>query len=41
MYKISDIFFSGDFNMIPNSMLYNYIKDGQVDFDVSLREYSN
>lgn len=40
-YKISDIFFSGDFNMIPNSMLYKFLSTGEIDLEADLEEYSN
>lgn len=41
IYKVQDILFCGDFNIVPNSMLYNLLSTGKVDLDVDLREYSN
>lgn len=41
VFTISDFFFCGDFNIIPNSMLYQYLATGDIDLDASLEEYSN
>ena len=40
-FKISDFFFCGDFNIIPNSMLYQFISTGEIELEASLEEYSN
>jgi len=40
-YGVEDVFFSGDFNLIPNSMLYNYIVNHKLNLKVDLKEYSN
>ncbi len=40
-YNVSDIFFGGDFNLVPNSMLYKWISTSEADLDADLREYSN
>ena len=40
-FAVSDIFFCGDFNFMPNSMLYNFITKSLVDFSCDLKEYSN
>lgn len=41
IYKINDIFFCGDFNSIPNSLLYDLLSKGKIDLSRDLREYSN
>lgn len=40
-YQVKDVFFCGDFNSIPNSMLYSYIADGKINLDVDLTHFSN
>ena len=32
---------AGDFNLVPNSMLYNWLMGGSLNLGVDLREYSN
>ena len=39
--KLEDVFFSGDFNFVPNSMLYDYVTNGKLDLDVPEEEFSN
>ncbi len=41
IYKIEDVFFAGDFNLVPNSMLYDFITKQKIDLDINLKEYSN
>ena len=40
-YGVKDVFMCGDFNLIPNSMLYEYINTGNIDLYCGLRQYSN
>lgn len=40
-YGIKDVFICGDFNLIPNSMLYEYLNTGHIDLYCGLRQYSN
>lgn len=40
-FFLKDIFFCGDMNFIPNSMLYSYITTGKLNLKVSDEEYSN
>lgn len=40
-FPVQDVFFSGDFNLISNSMLYSYIARGELDLGVDLQAYSN
>jgi mRNA deadenylase 3'-5' endonuclease subunit Ccr4 len=40
-FDISDIFMCGDFNLIPNSMLYKWISSNEIDLNADLREFSN
>lgn len=39
--QFDDIIFAGDFNMIPNSMLYEYLTQNNLNLEASLNEYSN
>ena len=41
IYKIDDILLCGDFNIVPNSMLYKLLSTGKIDLEVDLHEYSN
>lgn len=41
MFKIDSIIMCGDFNLAPNSMLYNYIATGVLHLNVDLKEFSN
>ncbi len=40
-HHIQDVFFTGDFNVIPNSVLYNYITRNNLNLKADLKEYSN
>lgn len=40
-YDLDDVYLGGDFNLIPNSMLYTYMIHHKIDFDAALIEYSN
>lgn len=40
-YQVKDTFFCGDFNSIPNSMLFSYIAHGKINLNVDLAHYSN
>jgi len=40
-FNISDVFMCGDFNLIPNSMLYKWISTNEIDLEADLREFSN
>ena len=40
-YQIDDIIFGGDFNLVPNSMIYNFITTGNLLLACDLVEYSN
>ena len=41
VYNVSDIFLCGDFNLIPNSMLYQWLSAAGINLEADLREYSN
>ena len=41
LHKIHDIIFGGDFNFIPNSMLYDYFDRNQYNLKTPSSEYSN
>ena len=40
-HGLKDVFFCGDFNLIPNSMIYEYITNGFFDMSCPWRQYSN
>lgn len=35
-----DVFVCGDFNTVPNSMLYRFVREGRVELNADLRDYS-
>ena len=39
--KVASLIFSGDFNIVPNSMLYNWLSGNGINLSVDLREFSN
>lgn len=41
VHKIEDVFLIGDFNLVPNSMIYDYLTKNTIDLDVDLQEFSN
>jgi hypothetical protein len=40
-HKVTQVFFCGDFNLIPNSSLYEFIVNQNINFDATLKEFSN
>lgn len=40
-HELTNVFVCGDFNLIPNSMLYEYISNGEIDLECGLKQYSN
>ena len=41
IFKIEDVFFIGDFNLVPNSMIYDYVTKSKLNLDVDIEEFSN